>query len=844
MPPSTRAGQTGRDDDQATAGNGREEGWLTQVVRILQLANPALTAEEAIVRAMSLVNVGNQVPRGEAEKIPKDVSSSIAHIKKLSDSNWHTWEPTFIDCLQRVHNAKEILYGTVVPGSEAYDEDLDKALVGLIHACCNNSPDSRIDTYTVRGADEEVQLGSTLYAKLKKALTLNDAVKRAGLQDRIHTVRLHNRDVVKLGKELDSIWNDAARLGKRLDEDLKKSTLYHCTGQDWYYANSVDTLKTARPDCKYDEAYHALAKKQQDGEVSGRIRGAARVAASTEQWDTNQAGQGPRGRCDPRNPSAPPKCYASIDRGEQSACNTWIVDSGATHHMVNDERMLLTSTNKVGQISMAGDERLRVKAIGDASLWVSEATIQLLDVLYVPKLNANLLSVQGLIENGARVIFDKFGTTIKQNDGTQVQFRRDRRQGRFKVQGQALALELEETLDDVPKDNQNTGRLDNVPEDNQNTGNRDSNSMEDKDSYLWHERFGHPGRDKTRQIKEHYLGTDERMEHESKHCSTSEAPLELVHIDLMTDFKGHANYHYVLVAVDDFSSLIYVEPLCTKSAALTALRRWITRMERATDRKLKTLHSDNGGEWCSLEAEDWQTQEGFKWQKSVPGISIQNGRAERAIRSVQEKMHSMLIGRACPRELWSYAITAVSWAGMLGKQEGTSREHGRSAVSMETMDSYGFTCKGGAGPYARRGRQEEDQAQGACRWLPFRGSRDKSQRNHHRSKEEEQCIGDRQVGPEEEEQCRRSRHCSGGTGVPSKEEEQCRRRSSVEGVDTAQEDRSGARGPPVQYSTKRVLSGEREQEQCRWRRCEEVYNHALSSSEVEWIPIHSTHHIN
>ena len=78
-----------------------------------------------------------------------------------------------------------------------------------------------------------------------------------------------------------------------------------------------------------------------------------------------------------------------------------------------------------------------------------------------------------------------------------------------------------------------------------------------------------------------------------------------------------------------------------------------------------------------------------------------------------------------------------------------------------------------------RHSHEEDQAQGACRWLPLRGSRDKSQRNHHRSKEEEQCIGDRQVGPEEEEQCRRSRHRSGGTGVPSKqgskEEEQCRR---------------------------------------------------------------------
>ncbi|SOV08745.1 uncharacterized protein UDID_17714 [Ustilago sp. UG-2017a] len=315
MPPSTRAGQTGREerDDQAaaTAGNGREEGWLTQVVRILQLANPALTAEEAIVRAMSLVNVGNQVPRGEAEKIPKDVTSSITHIKKLNEGNWHTWEPTFIDCLQQVHNAKEILYGEIAPGSEGYDEDLDKALVGLIHACCDNSPDSRIDTYTVRGLDEEAQLGSTLYAKLKKALTLNDVVKRAGLQDRIHTVRMYNRDVIRLGRELDSIWNDAARLGKRFDEDLKKSTLYRCTAQDWFYTNSVDALKMAKPDCKYDEAYHTLAKKQQDGEVTGRIRGAARVATSTEQGSTNQAEQGPRGRRDPRNPSAPPKCYVS-----------------------------------------------------------------------------------------------------------------------------------------------------------------------------------------------------------------------------------------------------------------------------------------------------------------------------------------------------------------------------------------------------------------------------------------------------------------------------------------------------------------------------------------------------
>ncbi|KAJ1043142.1 hypothetical protein NDA10_005840 [Ustilago hordei] len=39
-----------------------------------------------------------------------------------------------------------------------------------------------------------------------------------------------------------------------------------------------------------------------------------------------------------------------------------------------------------------------------------------------------------------------------------------------------------------------------------------------------------------------------------------------------------------------------------------------------------------------------------------------------------------------------------------------SREHGHSAVSMETMDSYGLTCKGGPSTATRRTKLKE-QAQ-------------------------------------------------------------------------------------------------------------------------------------
>ena len=90
----------------------------------------------------------------------------------------------------------------------------------------------------------------------------------------------------------------------------------------------------------------------------------------------------------------------------------------------------------------------------------------------------------------------------------------------------------------------------------------------------------------------------------------------------------------------------------------------------------------------------------------------------------------------------------------------TSREHGRSAVSMETMDSYGFTCKGALSPYARRTRHshEEDQAQ----MVTTQGleRQESTQVMRRRSSVEgvdtTQEAQEWQAGPEEEEQCRMS----------------------------------------------------------------------------------------
>ncbi|KAJ1596320.1 hypothetical protein NDA14_004223 [Ustilago hordei] len=101
-----------------------------------------------------------------------------------------------------------------------------------------------------------------------------------------------------------------------MDEKLKKSTLYCCVKDDWLYTQTVDSLKAAQPGCSYEYAYHALAKKHQEAELSGHIRAATRLAsnknitnqASRPNQILNQEGYN-RGRCDPANPNEPAKCY-------------------------------------------------------------------------------------------------------------------------------------------------------------------------------------------------------------------------------------------------------------------------------------------------------------------------------------------------------------------------------------------------------------------------------------------------------------------------------------------------------------------------------------------------------
>ncbi|SPC64098.1 uncharacterized protein UHOD_11400 [Ustilago sp. UG-2017b] len=348
---------------------------LERTMQMIRETHADWDEDQVLERAFSVMNL--QPNTNQAEKIPKSVLSIISQIVKLNENNWAIWEPMFMDCIHPIKDAKRILTREIPSGHTDYDEELDSHLLGLILSSCDHGPTSRIDTYTVRGQGGEEQLGSTLYKKLEAALTINDEVKLSAIHDRVHEVKLVHRNIINLGKELDQIWNDAARLGSRMDEKLKKSTLYRCIKDDWLYTQTVDSLKAAQPGCSYEYAYHTLAKKHQEAELSGRIRAAARATSNRNttgqpSWPgqiLNQEGCD-RGRRDPANPNEP----AVMGRNAQEARGSLVHMEGAqksaeTYDSISNEHHPLSSRNLIVAERRSSSIETDTETIAVAHVW-------------------------------------------------------------------------------------------------------------------------------------------------------------------------------------------------------------------------------------------------------------------------------------------------------------------------------------------------------------------------------------------------------------------------------------------------------------------------------------------
>jgi hypothetical protein len=102
--------------------------------------------------------------------------------------------------------------------------------------------------------------------------------------------------------------------------------------------------------------------------------------------------------------------------GGKPVCD-WYLDSGATEHMCSQEQKFMNLTSVKSQVEIANSEKIEVSGTGNIVLnpvrECGKDAIHLANVLYVPKLDGNLLSVGRIEEMGMTVSFERGKATIK-----------------------------------------------------------------------------------------------------------------------------------------------------------------------------------------------------------------------------------------------------------------------------------------------------------------------------------------------------------------------------------------------------------------------------------------------
>ena len=198
---------------------------------------------------------------------------------------------------------------------------------------------------------------------------------------------------------------------------------------------------------------------------------------------------------------------------------------------------------------------------------------------------------------------------------------------------------------------------------------------------LWHRRFGHLGVQGMQALAKNKMvsGMDLDWKQESCFCEScvkgkshrmpfhqstakrADHPLELIHSDVCGKIgtRSLGGGEYFVTFVDDHTRHVWVYILKHKGDVLQRFREWKALVEKSSGRMIKTLRTDNGGEYISTEFNLYLTKEGIKHELTIPHTPQQNGVAERLNRTLIEGVRTMLADSKLPHRFWAEALSTT-----------------------------------------------------------------------------------------------------------------------------------------------------------------------------------------
>ena len=402
------------------------------------------------------------------------------------------------------------------------------------------------------------------------------------------------------------------------------------------------------------------------------------------------------------------------------------VDSGASHHMVNDISML----DEVGmcdpivhKVHYADGGEGEVSKMGTMSLLVTNpdgltVPVVVQSVMYVPGLKVNLLSVSKMTKAGSTVRLYDDKAVIRCKSGTVVAPLSS--DGVYKLEAVVCSSKYSSSIVHAASERKPwvqgmTSSLTQAGVTAPSSVHCGAARMQKEISLavLWHRRMGHLGWDSCAHLPNVVSGVDVSPTafreaaalHECDACEEGKlarnpfppaerkasAPLEQLCCDVLdagTDVTRPGGDRYIATVVDTFSGFAAVTVLKSKAQVKDALKSVIITLQRQANNKVKRLRFDRGGEYMSADLQNWCASRGILLEPTAPYSPQQNGRAERFNRVLLERSRCMLADAQLSTEHWKsaamyaaqlrnrspYAPTGrTPWEGMFGEKPDVSR---------------------------------------------------------------------------------------------------------------------------------------------------------------------------
>lgn len=345
----------------------------------------------------------------------------------------------------------------------------------------------------------------------------------------------------------------------------------------------------------------------------------------------------------------------------------WFIDSGASAHMCfkrswfSDFHDLEEEIN----IMLANSSVIKAKGVGTVYMKFDESTVKFCDVLYVPELTSNLISISKMIKSGNRAEFDESAIHCLDQHGNI--FASGTLHGNlYRLKGTPIQFESSNFV---------------------NNSRKQTNSLE-----IWHHRLGHLNYNDVISLEKRNLASGINLNNRSipddlcpgcKFGKMSRKPfpssstratkiLEIIHSDVCGPFKTptFGGKLYFITFIDDYSRYSVVYLLRKKSEAFEKFKEFILSVTNMKERNvgeinanattIKILRTDNGGEFTSNSFDTFCKAKGILHQLTAPYSAQQNGVAERMNRTLVEAMRSMIHQSNVPLQFWGEALlTAV-----------------------------------------------------------------------------------------------------------------------------------------------------------------------------------------